>query len=84
MTKPDDLKDFIINFIVFKQYGFEFFENTSRPQCSWGKSKYKAIQLTSVSIIMVQLLLDFRGIDIRGFEYSWLICYLLLVPNLLL
>ena len=31
----------------------------------------------------LQLLLDIRGIDIRGFEYSRLIPYLLLVPNLL-
>ena len=31
----------------------------------------------------VQLLLDIRGIDIRGFKYSRLIPYLLLVPNLL-
>ena len=37
MTKPDDLKDFIINFIVFKQYGFEFFENTSQPLMQSGE-----------------------------------------------
>ena len=45
---------------------------------------YPSYPSRCVGVFALQLLLDFCGIDIRGFEYSRLTYYLLLVPNLLL